>query len=87
MCCELSWKLEISNRQLERVSKTRLLEVKFQENLKWNNHVVDIAIASYGVLRTLQKLNILQTSTYLRDLQSHLYYRGLTIVTRSIHHC
>ena len=53
---ELSWKLEISNRPLERVSKTRLLEVKFQENLKWNNHVKDIAIASYGVLRTLQKL-------------------------------
>ena len=53
---ELSWKLEISNRQLERVSKTKLLKVKFQGNLKWNNHVKDIAIASYGVLRTLQKL-------------------------------
>ena len=48
--------LEISNRQLVRVSETRLLGVKFQENLKWNDHVKDIANASYGVLRTLQKL-------------------------------
>ena len=36
-------KLEISNRQLERVSETRLLGAKFQENLKWNDHVKDIA--------------------------------------------
>ena len=48
--------LEISNRQLVRVSETRLLGVKFQENLKWNDHVKDIANASYGVLRTLRKL-------------------------------
>ena len=48
--------LENSNRQLERVSETRLLGVKFQENLKWNDHVKDIANASYGVLRTLRKL-------------------------------
>ena len=30
--------------------------MKFQENLKWNDHVKDIANASYGVLRTLRKL-------------------------------
>ena len=48
--------LDISNRQLERVSETRLLGVKFQENLKWNDHVKDIANASYGVLHTLQKI-------------------------------
>ena len=48
--------LEISNRQLERVSETKLLGVKLQENLKWNDHVKDVANASYGVLRTLRKL-------------------------------
>ena len=48
--------LEISNRRLERFSETRLLGVKFQENLKWNDHVEDIANASYGALRTLRKL-------------------------------
>ena len=37
-------KLEISNCQPERVSETRLLRVKFQENLKWNDDVKDIAI-------------------------------------------
>ena len=44
--------LEISIRQLERVSETRLLGVKFQENSKWNDYVKDIANASYGFLRT-----------------------------------
>ena len=48
--------LEISNCQLERVSETKLLGVKLQENLKWNDHVKDVANASYGVLRTLRKL-------------------------------
>ena len=48
--------LEILNHQLERVSETRLLGVKFQENLKWNDHVKGIANASYGVLRTFRKL-------------------------------
>ena len=48
--------LKISNRQLERVSETKLLGVKLQENLKWNDHVKDVANASYGVLRTLRKL-------------------------------
>ena len=48
--------LEISNRQLERVSETKLLVVKLQENLKWNDHVKDVANASYGVLHTLRKL-------------------------------
>ena len=48
--------LEISNRQLERVSETKLLGVKLQENLKWNDHVKDVANASYGVLRTLRRL-------------------------------
>ena len=51
-------KLEISNRQLERVSETRLLGAKFQENLKWNDHVKDIAKkinASYGVLHTISE--------------------------------
>ena len=48
--------LEISNRQLERVSETKLPGVKLQENLKWNDHVKDVANASYGVLRTLHKL-------------------------------
>ena len=79
--------LEISNRQLERVSETRLLGVKFHwENLKWNDHVKDIANTSYGVLHTLQKLKHF-TDYVLRDLQSYLYYRGSTIVTRSIHLC
>ena len=45
--------LEISNCQLERVSETKLLGVKLQENLKWNDHVKDVANASYGVLRPL----------------------------------
>ena len=36
--------------------KTRLLGVKFQENLKWNDHAKDITNASYGVLCTLPKL-------------------------------
>ena len=67
--------LDISNRQLERVSETRLLGVKFQENLKWNDHVKDIANASYGVLHTLRKLK--HFSDYvLRDLQSYLCYHG-----------
>ena len=48
--------LEISNRQLERVSETKLLGVKLQENLKWNDHVKHVADASYGVLRTRRKL-------------------------------
>ena len=78
--------LDISNRQLERVSETRLLGVNFQENLKWNDHVKDITNASYGVLHTLQKLKRF-TDYVLRDLQSYLYYRGSTIVTRSIHLC
>ena len=30
--------------------------MKFQENLKWNDFVKDIANASYGALRTLRKL-------------------------------
>ena len=47
---------KISNRQLERVSETRLMGVKFQGNLKWNDHVKDITNASYGVLCPLQKL-------------------------------
>ena len=78
--------LEISNRQLQRVSETRLLGVKFQEKLKWNDHVKDIANASYGVLQTLRKLKHF-TDYVLRDLQSYFYYRGLTIVTRSILLC
>ena len=40
--------LEILNRQLERVSETKLLGVKLQENLKWNDHVKDVAIALDG---------------------------------------
>ena len=48
--------LEISNCRLERVSEAKLLGVKLQENLKWNDHVKDIAYASYGVFRTLRKL-------------------------------
>ena len=44
--------LQISNRQLERVSEKRLRGVMFQENLKWNDLLKDIANASYGVLRT-----------------------------------
>ena len=35
--------LAILNRQLERASETRLLGMKFQENLKWNDHVKNIA--------------------------------------------
>ena len=35
--------LAILNRQLERVSETRLLGMKFQENLKWNDHVKNTA--------------------------------------------
>ena len=38
------------------MSETKLLGVKLQENLKWNDHVKDVANASYGVLRTLRKL-------------------------------
>jgi len=48
--------LEISNCRLERVSEAKMLGVKLQENLKWNDHVKDIANASYGVLRTRRKL-------------------------------
>ena len=48
--------LEISNCRLERLSEAKMLGVKLQENLKWNDHVKDIADASYGVLRTLRKL-------------------------------
>ena len=44
--------LQISNRQLERVSEKRLRGEMFQENLKWNDLLKDIANASYGVLRT-----------------------------------
>ena len=44
--------LQISNGQLERVSEKRLRGVMFQENLKWNDLLKDIANASYGVLRT-----------------------------------
>jgi len=44
--------LQISNRQLERVSEKRLRGVMFQENLKWNDLLKDIVNASYGVLRT-----------------------------------
>ena len=61
---------EISNRQLERVSETRLLGVKFQGNLKWNDHVKGIANDSYGVVCTLQKLKHFtdQTFTYAESL-------------------
>ena len=38
------------------MSETKFLGVKLQENLKWNDHVKDVANASYGVLRTLRKL-------------------------------
>ena len=38
------------------MSETKLLGVKLQENLKWNDRVKDVANASYGVLRTLRKL-------------------------------
>ena len=38
------------------MSETKLLGVKLQENLKWNDHVKDVANASYGVLRILRKL-------------------------------
>ena len=55
--------LDISNRQLERVSETRLLGVKFQENLKWNDHVKDVANSSYGVLHTLRKLTFYRLCT------------------------
>ena len=48
--------LEISNRHLQRVSERKLLGVKLQENLKWNDHVKDVANASYEVLRTLRKM-------------------------------
>ena len=48
--------LEILNRQLKSVSETNLLGVKLQVNLKWNDHVKDVANASYGVLHTLRKL-------------------------------
>ena len=48
--------LQISNGQLERVSEKRLRGVMFQENLKWNDLLKDIANASYGVLRTFQGL-------------------------------
>ena len=47
--------LEISNCQLERVSEAKLQGVKLRANLKWNDHVKEIANASYGVLRTLRK--------------------------------
>ena len=48
--------MEIWNRRLESLSETKLLEVKRKEILKWNDHVKDVANASYGVLRTLRKL-------------------------------
>ena len=36
------------------MSETKLLGVKLQEILKWNDHVKDIPNASYRVLRTLR---------------------------------
>lgn len=41
-----NFNLEISNRQLEKSVKQKLLGVKFQENWKWNDHVKDMANAS-----------------------------------------
>ena len=79
--------LEISNCRLERVSEAKLLGVKLQENLKWNDHVKDIANASYGVFRTLPKLKLSTEFPYIRDLQSRLYFQGWTIVTQSTHLC
>ena len=77
---------KISNRQLERVSETRLMGVKFQGNLKWNDHVKDITNASHGVLCPLQKLKHF-TDFYLRKrlAESLVLSRFPTIVTWSIH--
>ena len=41
-----NFNLEISNRELEKSVKQKLLGVKFQENWKWNDHVKDMANAS-----------------------------------------
>ena len=75
---------EISNRQLETVSETRLLGKKFSD-------VKDVANASYGILRTLRKLKLTfyRLPPSVRDFQSRLYYRlqDWTVVTRSIHLC
>ena len=46
--------------------------MKFQEKLKWNNHVKDIAIASYGVIRTLQKLKHFTDFHLLKKLADSL---------------
>ena len=81
-------KLEISNRQLGRVSETRPLGVKFQENLKWNDHVKDIPKCFlWSLTHTAKIKTFYRLCTKLRDLQSYLYYCCSTIVTRSVHLC
>ena len=61
------------------MSETKLLGVKLQENLKWNDHVKNVANASYGVLRVLRKLkhftnfNLRKRLEELLELSRHDY--------------
>ena len=79
--------LEILNRQLKSVSETNLLGVKLQVNLKWNDHVKDVANASYGVLRTLRKLKQFTNFNLRKRLAELLVYQDSTIVTPFFHLC
>ena len=48
--------LEINGTSLDRVSITKVLGTYFQENMKWEEHVKQLTISCYGILRCLRKI-------------------------------
>ena len=41
---------------MERVSSWEVLGMLFQQNLLWNNHIMELVLSCYGVLVVLRKL-------------------------------
>ena len=51
-----TYNIIINDSPASRVSSSRILGVKFSENLDWNVHIQDVLKSSYASLRTLQQL-------------------------------
>ena len=46
----------VNNNSIERVSSWKVLGMRFQQNLQWNDHITELISSCYGVLAVLRKL-------------------------------
>ena len=46
----------VNNNPIERVSSWKVLGMRFQQNLQWNDHITELISSCYGVFAVLRKL-------------------------------